>query len=200
MSRRQIAEATVSNTSQLRKDGTINMKKNTPKKPLASYSIWYRICLVLIGVIALINAVALVGWITGDTLSIFYGIDGLLLDTAMQNNYLILYMNIFGIIACAAMILYGAYTIKECVTDKEITFDKFRDYVIYTALSIWSIPLYHAIADLALTAAKIRSILSFDLFDLGMNGWPMVAATALCIVLLVVNTIYGDVPANAEIE
>lgn len=181
------------------------MNKNTTKKPLASYSIWYRICLVLIGLIALINAVALVGWITGDTLSIFYGIgraeeSKLLLETAMQNNYLILYMNTFGIIACAVMILYGAYTIYECVTDKEISFDKFRTYIIFTALSIWSVPLYHALADLALTAAKIRSILSYDLFDLGMNGWPMVGATVLCIVLLVVNIIYGDVPANAEIE
>ena len=92
------------------------MNKNTTKKPLASYSIWYRICLVLIGLIALINAVALVGWITGDTLSIFYGIDGLLLDTAMENNYLILYMNTFGIIACAAMIAYAAYTIYECLS------------------------------------------------------------------------------------
>lgn len=176
------------------------MNKNTTKKPLASYSIWYRICLVLIGLIALINAVALVGWITGDTLSIFYGIDGLLLDTAMENNYLILYMNTFGIIACAAMIAYAAYTIYECVSDKEITFDKFRTYIIFTVLSIWSVPLYHALADLALTAAKIRSILSYDLFDMGMNGWPMVGATVLCIVLLVVNIIYGDVPANAEIE
>lgn len=176
------------------------MNKNTPKKPLASYSIWYRICLVIIGLIALVNAVALVGWITGDTLEVFYGIDGLLLDTAMQNNYLILYMNTFGIIACAAMILYAAYTIYECVTDKEITFDKLRTYIIFTVLSIWSVPLYHAIADLALTAAKIRSILSFDLFDLGMNGWPMVVATGLCIVVLIVNIIYGDVPANAEIE
>ena len=176
------------------------MNKNTPKTPLASYSIWYRICLVIIGLIALVNAVALVGWITGDTLEVFYGIDGLLLDTAMQNNYLILYMNTFGIIACAAMILYAAYTIYECVTDKEITFDKLRTYIIFTVLSIWSVPLYHAIADLALTAAKIRSILSFDLFDLGMNGWPMVVATGLCIVVLIVNIIYGDVPANAEIE
>ena len=176
------------------------MNKNTTKKPLASYSIWYRICLVIIGFIALVNAVALVGWITGDTLDIFYGIDGLLLETAMQNNYLILYMNVYGIIACAFMILYAVYTIYECVTNKEITFDKLRTYVLVTALSVWSVPLYHAIADLALTASKIRSILSFDLFDLGMNGWPMVAATALCIVVLVVNIIYGDVPANAEIE
>ena len=130
------------------------MNKNTTKKPLASYSIWYRICLVLIGLIALINAIALVGWITGDTLSIFYGIDGLLLDTAMENNYLILYMNTFGIIACAVMILYGAYTIYECVIDKEISFDKFRTYIIFTALSIWSIPLYHALADLALTHGR----------------------------------------------
>ena len=118
----------------------------------------------------------------------------------MQNNYLILYMNVYGIIACAFMILYAVYTIYECVTNKEITFDKLRTYVLVTALSVWSVPLYHAIADLALTASKIRSILSFDLFDLGMNGWPMVAATALCIVVLVVNIIYGDVPANAEIE
>ncbi len=176
------------------------MNKNTTKKPLASYSIWYRICLVIIGLIALVNAVALVGWITGDTLSIFYGIDGLLLETAMQNNYLILYMNIFGIIACALMILYAAYTIYECVNDKEITFDKLRTYMIFTILSIWSIPLYHAIADLALTAAKVRSILSYDLFDLGMNGWPMLVVTALCIVVLIVNIFYGDVPANAEIE
>lgn len=187
-------------TLQLRKDGIINMNKNTTKKPLASYSIWYRICLVIIGLVALVNAVALVGWITGDTLEIFYGIDGLLLETAMQNNYMILYMNVFGIIACAIMILYAVYTIHECVTDKEITFDKLRSYMIFTALSIWSVPLYHAIADLALTAAKIRSILSFDLFDLGMNGWPMVVATALCIVVLVLNIFYGDVPANAEIE
>ena len=176
------------------------MNKNTPKKPLAYYSIWYRICLVIIGLVALINAVALVGWITGDTLSIFYGIDGLLLETAMQNNYLILYMNIYGIIACAAMILYAAYTIYECVTDKEITFDKLRTYMIFTTLSIWSVPLYHAIADLAMTASKIRSILSFDLFDLGMNAWPMVGATVLCIAVLIVNIIYGEVPANAEIE
>lgn len=176
------------------------MNKNTPKKPLASYSIWYRICLVIIGLVALINAVALVGWITGDTLSIFYGIDGLLLETAMQNNYLILYMNIYGIIACAAMILYAAYTIYECVTDKEIAFDKLRTYMIFTTLSIWSVPLYHAIADLAMTASKIRSILSFDLFDLGMNAWPMLGATVLCIAVLIVNIFYGEVPANAEIE
>ena len=176
------------------------MNKNKTKKPLASYSIWYRICLVIIGLVALINAVALVGWITGDTLSIFYGIDGLLLETAMQNNYLILYMNIYGIIACAAMILYAAYTIYECVTDKEITFDKLRTYMIFTTLSIWSVPLYHAIADLAMTASKIRSILSFDLFDLGMNAWPMLGATVLCIAVLIVNIIYGEVPANAEIE
>ena len=176
------------------------MNKNTPKKPRASYSIWYRICLVIIGLVALINAVALVGWITGDTLSIFYGIDGLLLETAMQNNYLILYMNIYGIIACAAMILYAAYTIYECVTDKEITFDKLRTYMIFTTLSIWSVPLYHAIADLAMTASKIRSILSFDLFDLGMNAWPMLGATVLCIAVLIVNIFYGEVPANAEIE
>jgi hypothetical protein len=72
--------------------------------------------------------------------------------------------------------------------------------MIFTTLSIWSVPLYHAIADLAMTASKIRSILSFDLFDLGMNAWPMVGATVLCIAVLIVNIIYGEVPANAEIE
>jgi hypothetical protein len=184
----------------LRKDGQTDMNKNTTKTPLASYSIWYRLCLVIMGLIAAVNAVALVGWITGDTLSIFYGIDGLLLDTAMQNNYLILYMNYFGIIACAIMILLAGYYIYESIGDKEFTFDRLRNYMIFTALSIWGVPLYHAIADLAMTAGKVRSILSFDLFDLGMNGWPMVACTGLVILVLVLNTIFGDVPANAEIE
>lgn len=182
----------------------MNAKNDNPrtieKKHLASYSIWYRFCLVIIGLIGLLNAVALVGWITGDTLKLFYGIDGLFLETAMGTPYLILYMNVFGIIACALMVAYTVYTIIECVNDKESTFDKLRSYIIMTVLSIWAVPLYHAIADLAMTAAHVRSILSFDIFDLGMNGWPMLVCTGLCIVVLIVNIFYGEVPANAEIE
>lgn len=191
---------------QLRKDGKKNMNAKTDKprtiekKHLASYSIWYRVCLAIIGLIGLVNAVGLVGWITGHTLDIFYGIDGLFLENAMKTPYLILYMNTFGVIACAAMVLYAAYTIYECVNDKEITFDKLRDFILMTALSIWAVPLYHAIADLAMTYAHVRSVLSFDIFDLGMNAWPMLISTVLCVAVLIVNIFLGDVPANAEIE
>lgn len=191
---------------QLRKDGIKNMnaKTDTPrttqKKHLASYSIWYRVCLVIFGLIGLVNAVGLVGWITGDTLAIFYGIDGLFLENAMQTPYLILYMNVFGIIACLAMVVYSVLTIIGSITDKETTFDKLRDFMLMTALSVWAVPLYHAIADLAMTYMQIRSVLSFDIFDLGMNAWPMLISTVLCIVVLIVNIFLGDVPANAEIE
>lgn len=176
------------------------MNEIKTKKPLASYSIWYRVCLGIFALVALINLAGIVGWITGHTLELFYGIDGLLHDVAMENNYLIMYMNYFGIIASVIMIVYAIWNIRECIIDKEFTFDKIRDFMLFTALSIWAVPLYNAIADLALVASRSRSILSFDLFDLGMTAWPMLICTALCIVVLVLNIPLGDVPANAEIE
>lgn len=181
----------------------MNAKTDKPtieKKHLASYSIWYRICLGIFGLIGLINAVGLVGWLTGDTLDIFYGIDGLFLESAMKTPYLILWMNTFGVIACAIMVAYAAFTIYECITDKELTFDKMRDFMLFTMLSVWAVPLYHALADLVMTYAQIRSVLSFDIFDLGMDAIPMLISTGLCIVIMIVNIPLGDVPANAEIE
>lgn len=176
------------------------MNETKIKKPLASYSIWYRVCLGIFALVALINLLGIVGWITGHTLEIFYGIDGLLHEVAMENNYLIMYMNYFGIIASVVMIALAIYNIRECVIDKEFTFDKIRGFMILTAVSIWSVPLYNAVADLALVASRMRSILSFDLFDLGMTAWPMLICTVLCIAVLVVNIFLGDVPANEEIE
>lgn len=206
MSRGQDAETAgcLRHPPQLRKDGYTNMnaKSNTPtaKKHLASYSIWYRVCLGIFATGTILFLAALIGWFTGHTLGLFFGIDGLFLELAMKNNYLVMYMNYWGILVAVAMIAYGAYLFFICPTERETTFDRFRNYMLFCILSVWSVPLFNALADFAMVGARIRSILSYDIFDLGMNAIPSIVVTVVCLGLLTANIFLSDVPANADIE
>lgn len=190
---------------ELRKDGQNNMngKEMTQKKakaPLASYSIWYRVTLVIMVLTAVCYGVALVGWITSHTASLFFGIEGLFLEDAMQTPYLWLYLNYFGIVSCALVAGLAVYYIFVSLSDKESAFLKIRSLMGLVIGSVWAVPLFHGIADLAATAMRVRTILSYDIFDLGMNFIPSLVVTALALVIIFINSKLGEVPADAEIE
>ena len=191
---------------ELRKDGQINMNGNevkTPKsakKPLASYSIWYRVVLGIMALCAVCYALALVGWITGHTATLFFGIDGLFLEDAMQTPFLWLYINYFGIAVSALMVILPVFQILACRLDKESAFLKIRTLMGGVICSVWFVPLFHVIVDMIMVAMRIRTTLSYDVFDLGISIVPSVIVTALAIVVMIVNGKLGDVPADAEIE
>ena len=170
------------------------------KKHLASYSIWYRVGLGITALTAVYYLVLLVGWFTGHTLELYYGIDGLLHSIAVENPYIILYMNYFGMGVCVLMALYAGYNLYDARFDKEASFDKLRSLMIFNIVATWAVPLYNALADLVYVTLRIRAISSYDLFDLGMTAWPMIIVTALSVVVILVNGHLGVVPASEEIE
>jgi hypothetical protein len=182
----------------------MNTKNANPqaavKKRLASYSIWYRVCLGIFATGTLLFLAALIGWFTGHTLDIFFGIDGLFLEMAMKNNYLIMYMNYWGVLVSLAMIAYGVYLFFICPTERETTFDRFRNYLIFCVLSVWSVPLFNALSDFVMVGSRIRSVLSYDIFDMGLDAIPSLVVTGVSIALLGVNIFLSDVPADADIE
>ena len=177
----------------------VNTQKSA-KKRLASYSIWYRVVLGIMALTALCYALALVGWITGDTATIFFGIKGLFLEDAMKTPFLWLYINYYGIASSALLIGLAVYHIFASRTDKESSFLKIRVLMGCVIGSVWALPLFHAIVDMAMVAMRIRTILSYDFFDFNMNFVPALIVTALAIVVLNVNGKLGEVPADAEIE
>ena len=177
----------------------VNTQKSA-KKPLASYSIWYRVVLGIMALSALCYAVALVGWITGHTANLFYGIDGLFLEDAMQTPFLWLYINYFGMASCALMVILPIFQIVACRLDKESAFLKIRTLMGCAIASVWAVPLYHVIADMIVVAMRVRTTLSYDIFDFGMTFVPSLIVTALALVVMFVNGKLGEVPADAEIE
>ena len=182
----------------------MNTNKANPhaavKKHLASYSIWYRVCLAIMGLAALCYVLALVGWITGHTMSVFFAMNKQFVGMALESPYIILYMNYFGIALSAVMAVFCGLNVFLSMRDKESTFDHIRKLSGWIIMSVWAIPLYHAFADFAVTAMKIRKPTSFDIFDLGMSIWPMLAITVFGFAILLVNSKLGEVPADAEIE
>ena len=191
---------------ELRKDGNINMNGNEVKtqkseKPrLASYSIWYRVVLVIMGLTALCYVLALVGWFTGHTASIFFGIDGLFLEDAMKTPYLWLYINYFGVLVSALMIVLPIFHIYASKIDKESAFLKIRTLMGCVIGSIWAIPLYHVITDMIFVTLRTRDPISYDIFDFGINIIPTLIVTLLGVVVIFINNKLGDVPADAEIQ
>lgn len=178
----------------------MSTKEVKTKKHLTTYSIWYRICLVIMALVAVCYVVTLVGWITGYTMDFFLGMDKQFTQLALESPYLILFMNYFGIALCAIMAILFVVNIFLSTRDKESTFDRIRSLMAWTIFSIWAVPLFHAIADFAATAMKIRTPTSYDVFSLHMSIWPMLILTALAVVVIMVNNLLGEVPADEEIE
>ena len=174
--------------------------KKSAKKHLASYSIWYRIVIGIMAFTAVCYVLALVGWITGHTASLFFGIDGMLLDDVTTTPYLWLYTNYFGMVVSALMIALPIYQVLSCRADKESAFLKIRTLMGAVIGSVWSIPLYHVIADMIVVSMRMRTPTSYDIFDFGMTVVPAVIVTVLALVVILVNGRLGDVPADAEIE
>lgn len=191
---------------ELRKDGQINMNGNEvkiqkgAKKKLASYSIWYRVVIALMVLTSVCYILALVGWFTGHTASLFFGVKGLFLEDVTKTPFLWLYMNYFGMLVSALMIVLPIYQIFVCISDKESAFLKIRTLMGAVIGSIWAVPLYHIIADMVVVARRTRDPLSYDVFDFGMNIIPALVITVLAVAVIFVNSKLGDVPADAEIE
>lgn len=177
----------------------MNAKNSAVRKPLPSYCVWYRAALVIVAVIVAFYLVLIAGWFTGHTLEYFYGVDGLLLEHAMETPDLILYMPTFGIICFAIMALLGVLTIVSARKEKEYSFDRVRQYMGLVIISFWTVPVYHAVADLALTAFEYRSLIGFDVFDMGLNIWPCLITTVVGFVILLVNGKLGEIPTGQEI-
>ena len=174
--------------------------QKSAKKHLASYSIWYRVVLGIMALTAVCYVLALVGWFTGHTATLFFGIDGLFLEDVTQTPYLWLYLNYFGILVSAAVVVLSVWQALSCKYDKESAFLKIRTVMGCVIGSIWAIPLYHVIADMIVVAQRTRNPLSYDIFDFGINILPALIVTVLAVLVLFVNSKLGDVPADAEIE
>ena len=176
-----------------------NATKTPLRKPMPSYCVWYRVAIGILAVIVAFYLIGIVGWFTGHTLNLFYGLDGLFFEHAMETSDLILYMDTYGIICFAIMALLGLLTIYSARKEKEYAFDRVRQYMGLFIISFWTVPLYHAIADLALTAATVRSLVGFDVFDMGLNIWPSLIASLVGFGVLMVNGKLGEIPTGEEI-
>lgn len=132
-----------------------------------------------------IDAVA--GWLNGTTLTKHFGINTVLADAIAKCPDILFHSTYYALAVSLISLVVTAILLYNYIVDKMECFDVLRISMIIMIISVWAFPFIHGVADLAATALQIRDTSNFDVFQLGIAGWPLIVVTAICSVVLWLN-------------
>lgn len=173
------------------------MKKQnkTAQKPIKKFKkvyvpnkqLWGTVTVIILIMTLLWHLEAVVGWLNGTTMVKQYGVDTVLANAIAQCPDILFYATYVALgfslimLAVTAWVLYR-YMVEEMEFGKALNIS-----TICAMATVWAFPVIHAVTDLAATAMVVRDTTGFDVFQLGIDAWPMLVTTAVCAVVLWVN-------------
>ena len=162
--------------------------KNHTKNVLVPSPESWRVVTIAILLMALLRLLESVcGWLNGSTLVSQYGMDPVLVDAIVAcpdllfyATYVTLGLSIIFLVVVGWMFVYYICDEVEGSTALNVTLG-------CSIAAAWSFPVIHVITDLTATGFNLRDTGNLDAFKLGVDMWPLVVITVVCVVLLIVN-------------
>lgn len=145
----------------------------------------FTIAILLMSVLWHLQAVC--GWLNGNTMVEHYGISSVLAEAIVRCPDLVFYATYISLaLSILMLVIIGRMFVRFICDEVEAS----------TALNVtlgcsigtaWSFPVIHVVVDMIATGLNIRDTTGMDAFQLGIDIWPLIVITVVCIVLLMVN-------------
>lgn len=148
---------------------------------------WNTVVTVLLLVTLAWHFKAIIGWLTGATMVDQFGMEAPLATAIAKCPDILFYSTYVALGVSVIMFIVTAFVSHRFVCDEMDGCDALNTAVICSLVSIWAFPVIHACADLLATALKTRDTSGFDVFQLGIDIWPMLISSAVCVVILSLN-------------
>lgn len=134
------------------------------------------------------------GWLNGNTMVSQFGMDPVMAKAIAECPDILFYSTYIAFALSLALLVVTAVVLYRYLINKISGYVALIVTMIGTIASVWGFPLIHAFADLAATpigvkdtAGIVRNTKLFDVFQLGIDGWPLLVITAVCCAVLVLN-------------
>ena len=169
------------------KPGSRKAKKTAYQLPDINEEYWNIAVLLILIATAIWHLYALSGWLNGNTLVNYFGLERPLATAISESPDILFYATYFAMGLSAIMFIVTLVTLVFYCCNEWDAYLAIRIVITCSIVSIWAFPFLHAITDLTATAFNVRDTSGFDVFQLGIDMWPMVINSAVCIVILWLN-------------
>ena len=129
----------------------------------------------------------IIGWLTGATMVDVFGMSPVLATAIVKCPDILFYSTYFALGVSVIAFIVTAFVTHRFVCDEMDGCDALNTAVIGSMVTLWAFPVIHGCADLLATATKIRDTSGFDVFQLGIDIWPLLISTAVCVVIAALN-------------
>lgn len=137
---------------------------------------------------------AVTGWLNGNTMVTQFGMDPVIAKAIAECPDILFYSTYIAFALSLALLVVTAVVLYRFLINKMSGYVALIITMVGSIVSAWGFPLIHAFADLAATPIKIKDTAGivrdthmFDVFQLGIEGWPLLVITAVCCAILWVN-------------
>ena len=161
--------------------------------PPKSRQNWEKISFVLIGLLLALQIGYAVTMFLGMGLTYLYGIDGIFLKTALEFPDMILYSHYATAGICVLLAGLNGFDLYRCIRNKENLTAALHRTAFTQCIALWAFPVVNILTDLVVTSIKkdgvnLRSFGAYDLFQYGINVLVPLIITAVCLVIMYVNS------------
>lgn len=163
------------------------LQKNISVKVNVNVELWNTITVILLLMSVFWHLRNVAGWWNGNTLVQVYGMDELLASAIGACPDILFYATHLSMATSIGFLIASLVLLVLFVIDSKDACAVLGPVMLFTIISIWAFPVFHAICDLLATAFEVRDTLDFDVFQLGIKAGPMLITTAVCFVIMQVN-------------
>lgn len=127
------------------------------------------------------------GWFNGATLIDQYGMEPILVEAMNRCPDLFFYSTYISAGICLVMLGIAVWMFIYYITDKIEGYIALNVAVGCAIGTAWTFPVVGFVADLFATAINLRDTSGLDVFQLGIDGWPLIVITGVCVAVLLIN-------------
>ena len=176
------------------KEAAVAPKKKEVKIITPDIRIWNTITTILMLMTIFWHLEAASGWMNGTTMVEHYGMDPILANAVAACPDILFYATHAALGVSLIMLVITSVLFYRYVIGETEGHDALLITMICSIIAVWAFPFLHAITDLTASAAEVRDSVGvirdtrlFDVFQLGIEGWPLMVTTGVCCVVLWVN-------------
>lgn len=148
---------------------------------------WNIVCVFLLLMSAVWHLEQLTGWLNGETLMNLYKVPQQVAEAIVVCPDILFYSTYVCLVISLGCTVFVGYMIFRALFDKDSAQDALNPVLLVSAVFPWVFPIVHVIADVAGTAMKVRSTMMFDVFQLGIDVFPLCIITVVSLALLWLN-------------